>query len=88
MVSMLMIEPDHPKAISKHFGDDFRSEEIEKFKNDNSKVVGRLAELAARKAELVDKTPFDDFENNLALQLIDNQLNKIYAIRQNNSETT
>lgn len=51
--------------------------------------MGRiLAELAARKRELVEKTPFDDFENNLALQLIDNRLNEIYSIIKNNPDTT
>lgn len=72
----------------KHFEDDSKVEEIEKFKNENSKVIGLLDKLAARKEELVDKTLFDDFENNLALQLIDNRLNKISAIIQNNPETT
>lgn len=51
-------------------------------------MIRILAELAARKAELVDKTPFDDFENNLAWQLINNRLNEIYSIIQSNQDTT
>ena len=83
-----MIESKHPKAISEHFGEDYRLGKVEEFKNENSKVISIFAELAARKAEVVDKTPFDDFENNLALQLIDNRLNKIYSIIQGNLDTT
>jgi hypothetical protein len=51
-------------------------------------VSSILAELAAKKGELVEKTPFDDFENKLALQLIDNRLNEIYSIIKDNPDTT
>ena len=82
--SMLMVDPLYSQAKSKHVANDFRTDEVEKFKAENTKVIGLLAELAARKAELVDKTPFDNFENDIALQVIDNRLNEIYAIIQNN----
>jgi len=86
--TMLMQEPSHPKAMSSHFGEDLRSEHVANYKAESEKVIGVLAELAAKKAELVESTPFDDFENNLALQLIDIRLNEIYSIIQNNPETT
>jgi hypothetical protein len=55
MASMLMAAPTYPKAFSKHFGDDFRFDEISKFKTENSEVVSILNEIALKKAELVDK---------------------------------
>lgn len=86
--SMLMVYPKYPQAKSKHLGKDFRTDEVEKFKAENTKVVGLLAELAARKAELVDKTPFDNFESNIVLQVIDSRLNEIYALIKNNPQVT
>jgi integrase/recombinase XerD len=86
--SMLMREPSQSKARSDHFGKDIRSDHIESYKAESNKVVGILAELAARKSELVNNTPFDNFETNLALQLIDSRLNEIYSVIQNNSEIT
>jgi hypothetical protein len=55
MASMLMAAPTYPKVFSKHFGDDFRFDEISKFKTENSEVVSILNEIALKKAELVDK---------------------------------
>ena len=86
--SMLMVDPIYVQAKSKHVANDFRTDEVEKFKAENSKVIGLLAELAARKAELVENTPFDNFENDIALQVIDNRLNEIYTIIQNNPQVT
>ena len=83
-----MLEPNHPKATSERIGEDLRLKYVEQYKTESIKVTSILAELAARKGELVEKTPFDDFENNLALQLIDNRLNEIYLIIQNNPDTT
>ena len=59
---MLMLPPKYSQAKSKHVANDFRIDEVEKFKAENTKVIGVLAEIAARKAELVEKTPFDSFE--------------------------
>ena len=86
--SLLMMDPKYSQAKSKHVANDFRIDEVEKFKAENTKVIGLLAELAAKKAELVDKTPFDNFENDIALQVIDNRLNEIYAIIQDNPQAT
>lgn len=88
--AMLMLDPNYPKAHTEHIGEDLRLPIVENYKSENKKVVGILAELAARKAELVDKTPFDDlsFENSLAFQFIDKKLEEIYSIIQNNPETT
>jgi len=63
----------YPQARSKHVANGFRIDEVEKFKAENTKVIGLLFEL-------VDKTLFDSFENDIALQMIDNRLNEIYAI--------
>ena len=86
--SMLMAGPKYYQAKSKHVGEDFRIVEVEKFKSENDKVIGLLAELAAKKAELVEKTPFDNFENDIVLQIIDTRLNEIYDIIKNNPKVT
>jgi transposase InsO family protein/integrase len=80
MAAMLMAEPAYPKAFSKHFGDDFRFDEISKFKMENLEVASILNEIALKKAELVEKTPFDDFENNIALKVIDQRLSEIHSL--------
>lgn len=56
--SMLMSQPLHLKAFSKHIGKDHRRLEIERYKSDNSEVIGILKEIAAKKSEIVNKTPF------------------------------
>jgi transposase InsO family protein/integrase len=88
MAAMLMAEPAYPKAFSKHFGDDFRFDEISKFKIENSEVVSILNEIALKKAELVNKTPFDDFENNIALKVIDQRLSEIHSLIADNHMIT
>ena len=50
--------------------------------------MGFLQELAAQKAELVDKTPFDSLENQLAYEIIDKKLAEIYDLIQNNPDIT
>ena len=50
--------------------------------------MGFLQELAAQKAELLDKTPFDSFENQLAYEIIDKKLAEIYDLIQNNPDIT
>ncbi len=66
------------KAFSEHFGTDARCEEILKYKSESL-----LEEFAAQKAEIVDKTPFDKFEGNVALELVDRHLNELYSLMQN-----
>jgi putative transposase len=70
----------HSKGFSERFGKDIRNQEIEKFKDQNLEVIGILQELAARKSEIVDTTPFDDYESNLALKLIDQRLTELYSL--------
>ena len=86
MASMLMVEPKHTKAFSTRIGYDPRLKEIEKFRDANRNVISILEELAAKKAEVVDKTPFDNFEDNLAIKLIDQRLQDLYALVQSNPE--
>lgn len=40
--------------------------------------------MQLKKAEIVDKTPFDSFDDNLALKLIDQRLMELYDLIQNN----
>ena len=88
MASMLMLEPIYPKAQSEHISEDPRLPDVKKYKSEKQKVMGFLAELAAQKAELVDKTPFDSFENQLAYGIIDKKLAEIYDLIQNNPDIT
>ena len=83
---MLMLPPKYSQAKSKHVANDFRIDEVEKFKAENTKVIGVLAEIAARKAELVEKTPFDSFEDSIVLQVIDSRLTEICSIISNNPQ--
>ena len=80
IASMLMVNPKYPKAFSERFGEDARRKEMSKYKLENSRVTSILEELATKKAEIVDKTPFDNFDNNLALKLIDKRLTELYEL--------
>ena len=86
--SMLMVEPKYSKAFSEHFGSDFRREYIDQFKLENIGVTSILDEIAHKRSEIVDKTPFDTYDDNLALQVIDDRLNAIYSLIQSNPEIT
>ena len=79
-----MVEPKYPKAFSERFGEDPRREEIFKYKLENAKVTSILEELAAKRAEIVDETPFDNFDDNLALKLIDKRLTELYELISHN----
>lgn len=41
------------------------------------KVVNLLEDIRSKKAEIVDKTPFDNFEDNITLKLIDQNLTEL-----------
>ena len=84
--SMLMVDPIHSKAYSKRFGDEIRHKDVTDFRKENLGVISMLEELAAKQAEVVQKPPFDDFENNLALKLIDQRLTELYGLVLSNPE--
>ena len=88
VASQLMSEPKYSKAFSKHFGPDHRRSEIDRFKLESMNVSSILEEIAAKKAELVDKTPFDNYEDNLAIQVINERLQDIYALIRSHPELT
>lgn len=48
--------------------------------------MGFLQELAVQKAELIDKTAFDSFKNQLAYGIIDKKWAEIYDFIQNNTD--
>lgn len=79
-----MLKPNHPKAFSKRYGQDPRRKEILSYKSEAYEVVSVLEEYAAKKAKLVNNTPFDNFENNLALELIDKHLTELYDLLKSN----
>jgi hypothetical protein len=78
---------EYSKAFSDHYRPDFRREHIDQFKLQSNGVISILDEIAAKHAEVVDKTPFD-YENNLALKVIDERLQSIYGLIQTNPEVT
>jgi integrase len=86
--AMLMVEPEYSKAFSERYGDDFRRKNIDQFKLQSNEVISILDEIAAKKAEIVEKTPFDFYEDNLALKVIDDRLQSIYALIRSNPELT
>ena len=88
LASRLMIEPEYSKAFSERFGPDFRREHIDTFRTQNTHVISLLQEIAAKKAEIVDKTPFDLYDDNLVLNVIDDRLQGIYALIQTNPDVT
>lgn len=88
VASILMTEPKYSKAFSEFYGTDFRREHIDQYKLESMGVTSILDEIAVKRAELVNKTPFDDYESSLALQVIDDRLKSIYGLIINNSELT
>jgi hypothetical protein len=83
---MLMIEPTYSKAFSEYYGDDFQRKPIDQFKMENEGVVGILDEIAANRAKIVDKTPFDLYDDNLVLTGIDERLRDIYSLIRTNPD--
>lgn len=88
VASRLMVEPMYTKAFSEYFGTDFRLEHVAQYKNDNHQIRNILTEIAAKKAEVVNETPFDDYEKNLELKAIDQRLNDIYILLENHADIT
>jgi transposase InsO family protein len=60
--AMLMVEPTYSKAFSEFYGEGFCREPVDEFKMQNNNVVSILDEIAAKRAEVADKTPFDFYE--------------------------
>ena len=85
VAAQLMVEPE---AFSEFYGPDFRRDHIDQFKRQNNDVISILNEIAAAKAELIEKTPFDTDEQNLVITKISNQLDELYALIQNNPQIT
>lgn len=77
-----MRDQNHPKAFSTQDGEnpDPRMSEIDEYKSQNYQIIKILDEIATKKAEVVDNTPFDSLEDNLALQIIEQHLTQLYAL--------
>ena len=54
----------------------------------SKEMVEMLEEISSKKAEIVDKTPIDLFEDNLALQVIEERLQSIYSLIESNPDLT
>ena len=66
VTSQLMVEPKYSKAFSDFYGSDFRRDHIDQFKLQNIDVISILDEIASKRAEVVEKTPFDTYEDNFS----------------------
>ena len=62
-----------PKAFSTQYGGP-RMYEIDEYKSQNNQIIKILYKIATKKAEVVDNTPSDSLEDNLALQVIEHHL--------------
>ena len=82
-----MADPLYPKAYSKHFGGDYRRQSIKAYKQQASEVMVIINDYATKRAEVVDKTPFD-FENNLAYRQLDKQLKELRTLIEKNPDIT
>lgn len=78
----------YSKAFSEFYGEDFRREPFDEFKMQNNDIVSILHEITAKQAEVVDKTPFDFYEDNLALKVIDERLKEVHSLLQRNPDIT
>ena len=74
----------YPKAFSNRYRNDSGREEILEYKTQTYEFVSMLEEYATKKATFVDKTPLDNFETNLVLDLIGKRLMELYDLIQNN----
>ena len=83
-----MYPPLHTKAFSDVFGKDPRLLHIEQDKQENRKTQEYLAEIAAAKAELIEKIPFDTDEQNLIINRISCQFDHLYTLIENNPQIT
>lgn len=64
--TMLMVEPKVFKGIFRaFFGSDYRRPEIDRYKIETEGVISLLDEIAAKRAEVVEKTPFDYYEDKI-----------------------
>ena len=54
----------------------------------SKKIVEMLEEISYKKAEIVNQTPFDIFEDNLDLQVIEERLQSIYSLIESNPDLT
>jgi integrase/recombinase XerD len=57
-------------------------------KNNKSKVVSLLEDIESKKVEIVNMTPFDLYEDNLDLKILDQRLESIYELINSNPEIT
>ena len=54
----------------------------------NAKIMKLIDETSAIRSEIVDKTPFDSYDNNLLIKVIDERLNGLYELVKTNPEIT
>lgn len=87
-VNFFMLEPDHPKAFSKHVTDDFRLPLVENYIAEANDLANDLSitmdEYIQSASELVDLTPFDSANLNSLVKLIDKRHNDLLELVKEN----
>ena len=51
-------------------------------------ILGLLEEIGSKKAEIVDRTPFDTLEDNIVRQVLEERLDGLYELIERNPELT
>lgn len=54
----------------------------------SKEIIEMLREISSKKAEIVDQIPFDLFEDNLALQVIEERLQSLQSLIESNPDLT
>jgi integrase/recombinase XerD len=88
VASMLMVDPKYKVSFSELYGFDPRRIYIDAFKTENEAVLQTLQQLAAVYAEVVQQTPFDDYESRINNEQIDKRLKELFSLIKLNPDIT
>lgn len=86
MASKLMSPPVHTKAFSYVYGDDPRLVHVKQYQQEAKETHQALAEVAAVRAELVNRTPFDTEDQNLFMNAVLFEVEKLSIAVENNPQ--
>lgn len=85
---MLIIKPKDSRAFSQHFGEDLTASEVKQQSQQKNKAISILDGLAAKQAKVVKSNPFNNYESNLTLKIIDQRRQDLYQIVAQNPKIT
>jgi transposase InsO family protein len=88
LASQLMLDPIYTKAFSEIYGDDPRLVHVDQYKQKTGRTYGYIQEIAAMRAEVIDKTSFDNEEQDLYIATITDRLDELYGLIEANPAIT